>query len=196
MIRVGLTGGIGSGKTTVARIFSALGVPIYYADERAKYLMHHDVDLKVAVSVEFGPRAYVDGELDRAYLSSVVFADRDRLKALNRLVHPAVRRDYRAWLEGLSGDAPYCIKEAAIIFETGGHKELDRTILVTAPEDLRIERVMQRDDVSEEQVRSRMKEQWSDADKLDLADHVIQNDGKHSLIEQVMDLHEILSAGL
>lgn len=192
MKRIGLTGGIGSGKTTVARIFHSLGIPIYYADERGRHLLQQDVDLKDAIRKEFGDEVMVDQAIDRKALGSIVFKNPNRLAALNALVHPAVGRDYRAWCEATEGEAPYTIKEAAILFETGGHREMDATILVTAPEELRIERVMSRDGVTREEVLARMKNQWPEKDKVELADHIITNDGEHSLVLQVMDLHGVL----
>jgi len=192
MRRIGLTGGIGSGKTTVARIFERLRIPIYYSDERAKQLMTVDIDLVDAVTKEFGPDIYSDGQLNRKALADIVFSNPARLKALNALVHPAVGRDFRAWCEGVSPATDYVVKEAAIIFETGGHRFLDEVIMVSAPEQLRLERVMARDGVEESAVRARMDRQWSEEDKLQLADHVILNDGSISLIEQVVDLHKEL----
>lgn len=193
MKRVGLTGGIGSGKTTVARIFQSLGIPIYFADDRGKYLLDHDIELMVAVTAAFGSAIYPDGKLDRKALGAIVFQDPARLKELNALVHPAVRRDYRAWCEATATeDIPFTIKEAAILFETGGYKEMDVTIVVSAPEELRIARVMDRDGVEEREVRARMDQQWPEGDKVLLADYVIVNDGEHSLIEQVVELYREL----
>lgn len=190
-MRIGLTGGIGSGKTTVAKIFSSLGVPIYYSDNRGKYLLDHDIDLKEKVILEFGDSVYPEGKLDRKALGAIVFNNAERLQALNALVHPAIGRDYRAWLESLASDKRFSIKEAAILFETGGHREMDETILVSAPEDMRVARVMARDGVSEEAVRARMDKQWPEGDKLELADYIIVNDGEHSLVEQVMGLYQL-----
>jgi len=192
MRRIGLTGGIGSGKTTVAGIFESLHVPVYYSDDRAKELMTVDIDLIEAVKKEFGEDTYTDGVLNRKALADIVFSDPARLKALNALVHPAVGRDFRAWCEGIETESEYVLKEAAIIFETGGHRFLDEVILVSAPEDLRVSRVMARDEVDEAAVRARMARQWSEEDKLKLADQVILNDGSISLIEQVVELHHEL----
>ncbi len=193
MKRVGLTGGIGSGKSTVARIFQSLGIPVYFADERGKYLLDHDIELKDAVSAAFGQEIYPEGRLDPKALGAVVFQDPERLKELNALVHPAVGRDYRAWCEATLTEAiPFTIKEAAILFETGGYKEMDETIVVSAPEELRVARVMERDGVEEEAVRARMERQWPEGDKVMLADYVIVNDGENSLIEQVVELWKVL----
>ena len=193
MIRVGLTGGIGSGKTTVAHIFESLCVPIYYADDRAKFLLDQDVELRQQVITEFGAHVYTeDGDLDKAKLATIVFKDAAKLADLNALVHPAVGRDYRAWCETMINASVYSIKEAAILFETGIHREMDLNILVTAPETLRIRRVIERDGVTEDQVRARMERQWPDGDKIPLADFLIVNDGEHSLIEQVTQLHQLI----
>lgn len=189
MKRVGLTGGIGSGKSTVARIFQGLGIPIYSADDRGKYLLDHDLELKDAVRVAFGEAIYPDGNLDRKALGAIVFDDSERLSELSAMVHPAVGRDYRAWCEATAfEDIPFTIKEAAILFEAGGYREMDSIIVVTAPEELRIARVMSRDGVDEEAVQARIDKQWPEGDKVALADYIIVNDGEHSLIEQAVEL--------
>lgn len=194
MIRVGLTGGIGSGKTTVARIFEALRIPIYYADSRGKFLLENDVDLKESVVETFGEEILnEEGAIERSKLAEIVFNDPDKLERLNSLVHPAVGRDYRAWCESTSEGHPYTIKEAAILMETGLYREMDVNIIVTAPEELRVKRVMERDGADESQVRSRMDKQWPEGDKIPLADYIVVNDGEHSLIEQVLALHALLS---
>ncbi|MDA0714306.1 MAG: dephospho-CoA kinase [Bacteroidetes bacterium] len=191
MKRIGLTGGIGSGKTTVAKLFATLGAPIYMSDDRAKALMHSDLDLKQAITERFGQEVYPKGELDRKSLADRVFSNPAELADLNALVHPAVGQDFRAWLETMEQDGhPYIIKEAAILFETGADKEMDEVIVVTAPESLRIDRVMKRDGVDEASVRARISKQWTEEDKLERADHVIVNDGEHSLIEQVLALNK------
>ena len=194
-LRVGITGGIGSGKTTVCRMFEALGIPVYYADERAKWLISNDETLKNGIVDLLGPEAYTaEGAYDRAYVARIVFSDAEKLKSLNALVHPAVEADSRRWHEaqcraGLS----YTLKEAALMIESGSHRHLDRLIVVTAPEALRIRRVMERDSVAEEQVRSRMAHQLPEADKIALADFVIRNDGELPLIPQVWQIHQSLS---
>lgn len=191
---IGLTGGIGSGKTTVAHIFEALGIPIYYADARAKKLMHMDFDLVAAIKAAFGDDVYAEGKLDRPRLAEIVFTNPERLKVLNSLVHPAVGRDFSAWVESQNPETPYILKEAAILVETAGHRDLDGVILVQAPENLRIARVIDRDQISFDQVKARMANQWSDEDRLPFCDWTIQNDGENSLIEQVLEIHnQILS---
>ena len=161
------------------------------SDDRAKALMHSDLDLKQAITERFGQEVYPKGELDRKSLADRVFSNPAELADLNALVHPAVGQDFRAWLETMEQDGhPYIIKEAAILFETGADKEMDEVIVVTAPESLRIDRVMKRDGVDEASVRARISKQWTEEDKLERADHVIVNDGEHSLIEQVLALNK------
>jgi dephospho-CoA kinase len=191
-LKVGLTGGIGSGKSMVARIFEILGIPVYYADEAARELQNNDPQLQAQIISLFGPGAYVEGKLDRKFISTVVFGDRDKLEQLNALVHPATIRDAAEWLE--KQDSPYAIKEAALIFESGSQRDLDLVIGVTAPEALRIKRTMHRDSVSEEEVRQRMERQLSDRIKMRLCDYVIHNDEQQLLIPQVLVIHEKLLA--
>jgi len=190
--KVGLTGGIGSGKSMVARIFETLGIPVYYADEAARDLQNNDPLLQAQIRSLFGPDAYVEGKLDRKYISTVVFGDRGKLEQLNALVHPATIRDAAEWLK--KQDSPYAIKEAALIFESGSQRDLDFVIGVTAPETLRIRRTMQRDGINEEEVRKRMERQLSDRIKMRLCDYVIHNDEQQLLIPQVLGIHEKLLA--
>ena len=193
-LRAGITGGIGSGKTTVCRLFETLGVPVYYADDWAKWLLNHDPDLKRGVTAIFGPQAYsAAGEYDRAYVAGVVFANPPKLEALNALAHPAVEKHSRAWHEEQAAAGhPYTLKEAALLVESGSQRFLDRLIVVAAPEALRIRRVMQRDGLSEEQVRARLKNQMPEAEKIRLADFVVTNDGQHPLIPQVWKIHRAI----
>lgn len=190
MYNVGLTGGIGSGKSTVARIFEAFGIPCYYADDRAKELMHSDESLQADLIEEFGSDVYQDGTLNRPLLAKIIFENDDARERMNGIVHPAVGKDYEEWQA--EQDAPYVLKEAAILFETGGYKQSDANILVTAPEELRLKRVMKRDGADKEQVLARMRAQWSDEKKSKLADFIILNDEDHSLITQVKEIHEAL----
>lgn len=185
---VGITGGIGSGKTTVCRIFEQLGVPVYYADDRAKMLMNTSSTIRAGIIAEFGHEAYTDQGLNRAYLAGLVFGTPERLAKLNALVHPAVADDFDEWVEH-HVDKPYVMKEAAILFESGAYQGVDITVLVIAPEDVRIERVVARDGVKPEDVRKRMANQWTQERKAKLADHIINNDGFHLLIPQVLELH-------
>lgn len=196
MIKVGLTGGIGSGKTTVAKIFELLGVPVYYADDAAKRIMSEDEQLKSAVKREFGDGAYKNGELDRSFLSSKVFNDPFQLEILNSLVHPATIRDATHWmnqrLAESAGRIAYTLKEAALIFESGSAEQLDYVIGVSAPLQLRIKRTMERNNTSYDEVVKRLNNQIDEKIKMKLCDFIIYNDEQQLLIPQVMELHEKL----
>ncbi len=189
--KVGITGGIGSGKTTVCRIFEAIGIPVYYADDKAKILMTESKSLVRRIKQLLGEDAYTStGKLNRAYVADIIFSDQKKLEQLNALVHPAVWEDGEKWND--AQNSPYTLKEAALLFESGGHQLLDAVITVTAPEDIRIERVMRRDGVSKEQVKARMQKQWPERQKKELADYVINNDGKSFLIPQVLHIHHAI----
>lgn len=188
-LKVGITGGIGSGKTTVSRIFALLGVPLYYADDRARWLIEHDRDLVNGIRTLFGEKAYLpDGSYNRRYIGSIVFNDHDLLRRLNALVHPAVARDSSAWQTD-HARAQYTMREAALLFESGSYRSLDRVIYVYAPADLRRQRVMQRDKLTAEEVERRMTAQMSEEKKQQMSQDIIYNDGSRSLIRQVLDLH-------
>lgn len=190
MLRIGLTGGIGSGKTTVARIFEVLGIPVYYADQAAKRLMHEDPELQEQVRKHFGDAAYENGKLNNKYIAGIVFKDQSKLELLNALVHPATIRDGERWMAQQT--APYAIKEAALIFESGSQAHLDYVIGVAAPEPLRILRTMQRDNVTREAVLARMRKQIQEVIKMRLCDFVVYNDEQRLVIPQVLQLHERL----
>ncbi len=194
MIKVGITGGIGSGKTTVCRIFETLGVPVYYADDRAKWLMENRSDVSEALRAAFGERVFdANDRLDRGYLSSVVFSDAEKLAVLNAIVHPAVFEDGFQWeMEQAEKGVPYCLKEAALLIESGSYRFLDKLIVVTAPEEVRIARVVARDGSTEEAVRQRMARQLPETEKVALADFVVQNDGHLMLTGQVLYIHRQL----
>ena len=193
VLRVGITGGIGSGKTTACKLFEVLGIPVYYADVRAKWLMQHDEQLIQQLKDAFGAKVYQEnGQLDRAYLAGIVFNDQDRLNVLNGIVHPAVRADGIAW-DAEHTSTAYTLREAALLYESGIYQLLDKIITVTAPEKLRIERVMARDGVDEAAVRARIDKQWPEEKKVALADYVIHNDGQQSLIKQVYHIHQQLT---
>lgn len=190
MIRIGLTGGIGSGKTTVAKIFEQLNVPVFYADDAAKDIMNRDETLKAAIKKQFGEEAYKNDQLDRAWLAAKVFNNKEQLDILNALVHPATIGDAENWMKKQT--THYAIKEAALIFESAAHKYLDYVIGVSAPEDLRIKRAMQRSNITAEEVNSRMKKQMNEEEKMKRCDFIITNDEKQMLIPQVLDLHKKL----
>jgi dephospho-CoA kinase len=192
MLKVGITGGIGSGKTTVCKVFETLGIPIYYADDRAKILMNTDEFLVTEITKIFGEQAYLSiGELNRPHIASIAFSDKNVLQKLNALVHPVVHRDSEKWfLE--QQNVPYVLKEAALHFETGGYKMLDKMITVFAPKEVRIERVMKRDKRTVEEVEARINNQMPDSEKVKLADFVIYNDGSQSLIQQIYTIHQSL----
>lgn len=192
MLKVGITGGIGSGKTTVCRIFETLGVPVFYADTAAKQIMVQDTILIAGIKDTFGEESYLEnGALNNKHIAGIVFSDAEMLEQLNALVHPAVFRAFDTWVAGLDASIPYILKEAALLFESGSYKMCDRNILVIAPEKLRLERVMQRDQVTEEAVRARMDKQFTDQQKLKMADHLIHNNETDPLISQVLALHQL-----
>lgn len=193
MLRVGLTGGIGSGKSTVARIFEVLNIPVYYADEAARRLLNSDEALKDSIRHHFGEKSYLNGQLNSSYIASLVFADPRKLSLLNSLTHPATIRDANKWMERQS--APYTIKEAALIFESGAAEYLDFVIGVSAPPALRLQRTMQRDGLSREEVLKRIDRQMDEDIKMKLCDAVIRNDEQAMVIPQVLALHERLVEG-
>ncbi len=194
MFRVGLTGGIGSGKSLICSILEKLGVSVYYADAEARSLMDNDPALKVKIVELFGEQAYSGGSLDRQYLAGRLFGDAELLASMNTVVHPAVREDFKRWAD-LQKGVPYVVEEAAILFESGAHREMDHTVLVYAPEEVRIGRVMERDGCDRESVLRRMGHQWSEEELKKLADHVIVNDGQQMLLPQVIELHNKLLTG-
>lgn len=191
-MKIGLTGGIGSGKTTVAKIFEVLGIPVYYADDAARRLMNSDPDLKRKIVLLFGEQAYRHGQLDRNYISSQVFENKKKLKELNALTHPITIKDADDWMN--NQQAPYAIKEAALIFESGAEKKLDLVVGVDAPEEIRIRRTMLRDSVSRDQVIARMKNQLPDDEKMSRCDFLIHNDDNQAVLPQVLELHQKLLA--
>jgi dephospho-CoA kinase len=192
MLRIGLTGGIGAGKSLVARLFALLGVPVYDADSSAKKLMVENPSLRESIIAHFGADSYVDDRLNRSYLAERVFKNPQQLEVLNRLVHPAAIEDAKKWLA--QQKAPYAIKEAALLFESGSAEGLDYVIGVTAPETLRIKRVMERDGLTAIQVKERMRRQLEETLKIKLCDFILYNDEQQLLIPQVVQLHEQLLA--
>jgi len=190
MISVGITGGIGSGKSTVARIFEVLGIPVYYADDAAKRLMNEDASLREAIIATFGEEAYVNGQLNRHFLSTTVFNNKEKLEKLNALVHPATILDGEKWMR--SQTTPYAVKEAALFFESGSAASLDLIIGVYAPAALRIHRAMQRDNITRDAVIARMSKQIQENIKMRLCDYVIVNDEQQAVMPQVLSLHQQL----
>ncbi len=190
MLKIGLTGGIGSGKTMVAHIFEVLGIPVYYADDAAKRLMNEDGNLKQQIITHFGEESYIDGKLNRSYLATVVFSDVEKTKLINSIIHPATIADAELWMNKQT--APYAIKEAALIFEANAEKQLDLVIGVQCPLSLRMNRVMQRDNIDEAAVLARMQKQMDETEKMNRCDFIVENNEKNLLIPQVIALHEKL----
>jgi len=191
-MNVGITGGIGSGKSIVCRLFSCLDIPVYDADTRAKWLTNHDSAIREAVIALLGAESYTaSGEYNRAFVSSLVFQNADLLKELNGIIHPAVMKDTEVWMEKNSA-FPYLIKEAAIMNKAGEHNNLDYVVVVQAPVALRLSRIKGRDkNRSEEEIRAIIKRQISDEERGQIADFTINNDGNAALIPQVLQLHKL-----
>lgn len=190
MITVGLTGGIGSGKTTIAKSFEALGIPIYIADDEAKKLMNTSKVLKRKLTALFGESAYLNNELNRSFLAKAIFNDKALLKKMNAIVHPKVGAHFIKWKN--KQKAPYVIKEAAILFENGSYKNYNYIITVTAPEKIRIERVLKRDNASVEKVKAIIANQWKDELKIKLSDFVIVNTNLKTTKNEVLKTHKKL----
>lgn len=184
---IGLTGGIGSGKTTVARMFSELGIPIYIADLEAQVLIKRSKVIRRKLLALFGDKAYINGELNKPYIASQIFGDPELLSQMNAIIHPKVRSHFKRWLKKQS--APYVIYEAAILFEHNGHEHCDYVITVTAPKNERIKRVIKRDNSRREQVEAIMDNQWTDEQKIKLSDFVIKNSTLRKTRELVKDIH-------
>jgi len=187
MMIVGLTGGMGSGKTTVAKLFAGLGIPVYNSDKEAKNLMRSSGTLRQAIISLLGEDAYSGKNLNRDYIAELVFADRRVLQELNNLVHPAVKKHFLRWVK--RQNAPYVIQEAAVLFENGSYKNYDKMILVRAPTEVRISRIMERDGSSEKAIRERMMHQWSDARKSKLSDFIIDNNVLEKTKKKVKQIH-------
>lgn len=191
MLSIGITGGIGSGKTTVCKVFETLGIPVFYADFVAKSLMTSDFDLVEGVKAAFGQDSYhQDGTLNNKHIALIVFNQKTELDKLNALVHPAVFNAFEEWVKTKEKSAPYVLKEAALLFESGSYKMCNKNILVVSPTVLRLARVTQRDKVSEAQVLARMDKQFTDEQKAKMADYFISNTLSESIILQVLNLHE------
>lgn len=191
MVKVGLTGNIGSGKTWVCQIFSALNIPIYYADLEARNLLNsaHTIE---KISKAFGNEVLLNStEIDRKKLASIVFNDARELEKLNQLIHPQLREHFQQWTK--NQNSKYVIQEAAILFENGFDHLMDKTITIASPKSIRLNRVMERDQISKEEVFARMNNQWSDEKKEKVADYIIYNDGNRMLLPQVLKIHQFLN---
>ena len=192
---IGLTGGMGSGKTTVAKMFQDLKVPVYNSDREAKRLMNEDAGLRLAIIKLFGDQAYKDNTLNRSFLAEKAFTDKALLSKLNNIVHPAVRKDFKSWAKQQQG--PYVIQEAAILFENDGYKGFDQMILITAPKKIRIGRIRKRDGLTEKAILERMQHQWPEKKKKELAHYVINNKNLEDTRRQVLKIHnQILQKSL
>lgn len=192
MKTIGLTGGIGSGKSLIAHIFNLLGIATYDSDLGAKRLMNDNGSVKESITELFGNDAYTAGSLNRGFVAQQVFNNPTLLEKLNGIVHPAVGRDFQEWKNRQPANMPYVLKESALIFEADIFRSLDQTILVIAPQEIRIDRVMRRNGMAREQVVQRMENQWPDEQKIPLADFIVVNDEQRGLIRQVMEIHRQL----
>jgi dephospho-CoA kinase len=191
MLKIGITGGIGSGKTTVCRVFEVLGIPVFYADVVAKEIMVTDPLLREGIKKTFGEESYLDDQaLNKAHIAQIVFNNVAELDKLNALVHPAVFRAFDQWISRVPEHHLYILKEAALLFESGSYSMCDKTIVVLSSADTRRERVMARDQVTAQQVQARMDKQFSDEQKIKMADYIIHNQESCSIILQVLALHE------
>jgi len=191
MMIVGLTGGIGSGKTTVAKLFKELGVPVYNSDLRAKKLMKNSREIRTAVIDLLGKDSYVLERLNKKYIADKVFSNKELLQKLNAIVHPAVRNDFLRWVK--SKKTPYVIQEAAILFENSSYSNFDKIILVKAPKKVRLERILERDNGSKEEILARMENQWDDSEKIPLSDYIIENIDLDQTKLQVEQIHRQLT---
>ncbi|MBS1771925.1 MAG: dephospho-CoA kinase [Bacteroidetes bacterium] len=190
MLKVGITGGIGSGKSVVCQVFKTLGIPVFNADEAARHLMENDAQVITAIKKLFGENIYAGNVPNREKIAQLVFNDASLLQKLNDIVHPAVAAFGHQWMQ--QQQSPYIIKEAAIFFESGTNKEMDVMIGVYAPVEVRIQRAISRDNISAEKVQSRIANQMSDEEKMKLCDYVITNDGNAAILPQIMALHQTL----
>jgi dephospho-CoA kinase len=193
MFKVGITGGIGSGKSIVCRVFTLLGIPVYDSDARAKWVMQHDVVLKDQLQQAFGEKVYAtSGQLDRPFLSALVFNNPEKLALLNSLVHPRVKVDFEEWVAA-QVNAPYLLKEAALMFESNAHQQVNRVITVSAPLEIRLARVLQRDPHRQAaDVHAIIDKQISEDERQQRADYIIYNDDQQLVIPQVLALHQQL----
>ena len=191
MLKLGVTGGIGSGKTTVCKIFECIGIPVFHADNEGRRVLNEDKEVQQKVVYLFGPSILTQGKPDRKKIASIVFGDSEKLTQLNAIIHPEVRKSFAMWVKNQT--ASLVIEEAAILFENGGYTDLDKMVLVTSPEDIRIKRVMQRDHVTEIEVKKRMQKQCTDEEKAAKADFIINNIETKMLTSQVLDIISMLN---
>lgn len=193
-IKIGITGGIGSGKSTICKVFASLGIPIYDADSRAKWVMNHDPSLKAGIIAAFGEESYNEKGLNREYLGKLVFTDPEKTNKLNSLVHPTLGKDLEDWVNQYAS-SPYVVKEAALLIESGSYKQLDKLILVTAPEEVRIQRVLQRDKHrTREDVLNVIQRQMPEEEKKKYCQLVIENDGNTAVLPRILEFHDALLA--
>ncbi len=194
MLKIGITGGIGVGKTVVSRMFSLLGVPVYDSDARAKWVMRHDETLRQELIAAYGPETFTEtGELNRDYLGPLVFGNPELLEQLNNLVHPHVASDFAKWVTKYT-DKPYVLKEAALMYESDAWKQMDQIITVYAPMDVRIKRLLQRDTHrTEANIKAIIGKQLNEEERMSRADHIIYNDDQQAIIPQVLQLHQQFS---
>lgn len=187
---LGVTGGIGSGKSTVCRLFAVLGIPVYHADDRAKWLVAHDLEIREKIQSVFGQESFIQGQYNSIFIASQVFQSQDKLKQLNAIIHPAVGKDFKAWVELNRNNAPYLVKEAALMLDTSSEKELDKIAVVHAPDALRIKRVLARDPQrSEEQIQNIIANQVDQKVMMERGQFLIDNSDNHLLIPQVMHIN-------
>jgi dephospho-CoA kinase len=192
MIKIGVTGGIGSGKSMVCRVFESLGVPVYYADLHSRRLTDSEPDIRQKLTGLFGPDIYNGNTLNRPHFAAKVFADPQLLEAVNTIIHPWVRKDFDHWVLGFP-DKKYVIEEAAILFESGGYTQVDKCITIVSPVDMRIERILKRPGMTLGRIREIMANQWPDEKKAAFADFVITNDEKSLLLPQILFIHHQLT---
>ncbi len=183
---IGITGGIGSGKSIVSKIVQLMGYPVYSSDQRAKEIMHENPTVIAGLKELFGEEAYLNSKLNRPYIANQIFQDDSKRTAMNQLVHPAVREDFQNWVK--KQKSPLLFQESALLFETGNYKSFDAVILVSAPEEIRMQRVKERDQLTDEQVRSRFNAQMPEEEKMKLTKHLIHNDGNQLLVPQILNL--------
>lgn len=192
---IGITGGIGSGKSMVCRLFECLDIPVYYADSRAKWLTNNDPEIREKVIALLGPESYnAEGRYDTRFVASSVFKNEALLKELNAIIHPVVLRDTKDWVSQHAG-MPYVLKEAAIMAKAGHSNSVDYVVVVEAPVGLRIQRILQRDNRTEQEIRAIIERQVSDESRREIADYIVNNDDASELIPQVLHLHEIFRKG-